>query len=112
MVARERNRVFRDDYKKASKDVRKLALAGDTKKAAEALREAYSKIDKAAKKNILHKNNAARRKSRLAALLATKPEARKEAPVKKAPAKKAAAKKTAAKKPAAKKSGKATEIAD
>lgn len=69
VVARERNRVVRDAYKKASKNVRKLVLAGETKKAQEALKEAYSKIDVAAKKNILHNNNASRRKARLAALL-------------------------------------------
>lgn len=68
-VSRERNRVLRDEYKRASKTVRRFVLAGDVKKAKEALTEAYSKLDIAAKKNILHKNNAARRKSRLAALL-------------------------------------------
>lgn len=98
VVARERNRVFRDDYKKASKEVRKLVMVGDTKKATEALREAYSKIDKATKKNILHKNNAARRKSRLAALLRIQPEAKKETPAKKAPVKKAVPKAKTAKK--------------
>ena len=68
--ARAHNRVISDEYKKAAKAVRKLAQAGDVKKATEALKKAYSTIDKAAKKNVLHKNNAARRKSRLAALLA------------------------------------------
>jgi small subunit ribosomal protein S20 len=67
--ARQHNRGLRDAYKVAVKNVRKLAEAGDTKKAQEALKEAYSKIDIAAKKNVLHKNNAARRKSRLASLL-------------------------------------------
>jgi len=71
-VARERNRIIRDEYKKAAKTVRKYAEDGDMKKAQEALKEAYSKIDKAAKKNILHKNNASRRKSRLSALLKVK----------------------------------------
>lgn len=33
--------------------------------AAEAVREAISELDKAAKKGVIHKNNAARRKSRL-----------------------------------------------
>lgn len=70
-VARKRNRVLRDEYKKASKEVRKLILAGDIKKAKEALANAYSKIDKAAKKRVIHKNNASRRKSRLAALFAS-----------------------------------------
>jgi small subunit ribosomal protein S20 len=69
--ARIHNRVISDEYKKAVKAVKKLVLAGDTKKAAEAMNKAYSSIDKAAKKKVLHKNNAARRKSRLAAILAT-----------------------------------------
>lgn len=67
--ARQRNRVIRDDYKKASKNVRNLVKAGDLKKAKEALTEAYSKLDIAAKKNVLHKNNASRRKSRLSNLI-------------------------------------------
>ena len=67
--ARAHNRGLRDAYKSAVKNVRKLVEAGDTKKAQEALKDAYSKIDKASKRNILHKNNAARRKSRLASLL-------------------------------------------
>lgn len=71
-VARERNRVVRFEYKAAAKKVRKLIKLGDFKKAAEALKEAYSKIDKAAKKNVIHKNNAARRKSRLARLFPKK----------------------------------------
>ncbi len=33
-----------------------------------ALKEAYKRIDKAAKQNLLHKNNAAHKKSRLARL--------------------------------------------
>lgn len=68
--ARERNRLIRDDYKKASKEFRKLVKAGDLKKASAALVTAYSKLDKAAKKNILHPNNASRRKARLTALIA------------------------------------------
>jgi small subunit ribosomal protein S20 len=66
--ARERNRVIRDDYKKAVKAYRGFIKEGNTKKAGKALSVAFSKIDIAAKRNILHKNNAARRKSRLAAL--------------------------------------------
>jgi small subunit ribosomal protein S20 len=73
--AREHNRGIRDEYKEASKKVRRLAELGDTKKATEALKEAYSKIDRAAKRNIIHKNNAARRKARLS-LLFKKPEAK------------------------------------
>jgi small subunit ribosomal protein S20 len=67
--ARLRNRGIRDEYKLASKKVKKYIESGDTKKAKEALSEAFSKLDKAAKRNVLHKNNASRRKSRLTALV-------------------------------------------
>lgn len=70
--ARAHNRVIRDDYKKAAKEVKKAVLSGDLKKAKELLSKAYSEIDKAAKRKVLHKNNASRRKARLSAL--AKPE--------------------------------------
>lgn len=75
--AREHNRALRDEYKEASKKVRDLVKSGEIKKATEALKEAYSKIDRAAKKNIVHDNNAARRKSRLAAIFPKKEKAKK-----------------------------------
>jgi len=43
--------------------------ATDTKAAAKLLPVVYKKIDKAAKRNIFHKNTAARRKARYAKLL-------------------------------------------
>ncbi len=67
--ARIHNRGIRDAYKEASKNVRKLVEAGELKKSVEALKEAYSKIDRAAKTNVIHKNNASRRKSRLAEIV-------------------------------------------
>lgn len=76
--ARAHNRVLRDAHKRAAKKVRLLAEAGETKKADQALKEAHSKIDKAAKKNIIHKNNAARRKSKLAELVAEKAKEKKK----------------------------------
>lgn len=81
--------------------------AGDLDKATSALRDAQSEIDRAVKKGTLHKNTAARRKSRLATQLvklsqSTKPakaalskaegKTEAKAETKKAPAKKAAAK--------------------
>ncbi|MBW6432073.1 30S ribosomal protein S20 [Patescibacteria group bacterium] len=80
--ARERNRLVRDDYKKASKEVRKLVNVGDFKKANVALVTAYSKLDKAAKRNILHPNNASRRKARLAALIGKNEKVTKKPPLK------------------------------
>ena len=67
---RVRNRVFRG---KARTFVGKARLAintGDQDNAAEAVRVAVSALDKAAEKGIIHKNNAARRKSRLMKRLA------------------------------------------
>lgn len=68
---RLRNRRFSSG---ARTYVRKARLAideGDAAAARQATLEAISALDKAAEKGILHKNNAARRKSRLMKHLAT-----------------------------------------
>ncbi len=55
-------------YRSKAKTMIKKAeqsLSGDNLTSAEAVREAIRTLDKAAVKGILHKNNAARRKSRL-----------------------------------------------
>jgi small subunit ribosomal protein S20 len=57
------------------KRVRKLIDAGKLDEAEEVAKEAYSTLDKAARKHVLHPRNAARRKGRLMAALAA---ARKE----------------------------------
>lgn len=80
--ARKHNRGIRDEYKEAAKKVRKLALSGEVKKAQEELKTAYSKIDRAAKRNVIHKNTAARRKSRLSAFLKKVSESKKVEPKK------------------------------
>jgi ribosomal protein S20 len=68
------------------------------------LSSAQSNLDKAVKKNVIHKNKAARLKSRAAARAkAAGVKATKAAPKKAAPAKKPVAKKPAAKKAPAKK---------
>jgi small subunit ribosomal protein S20 len=41
------------------------AIASDSSDSEEAVRAAVSELDRAAKKGVIHKNNAARRKSRL-----------------------------------------------
>jgi small subunit ribosomal protein S20 len=61
---RLRNRSVRSELRTHQKAVE--AAAG-TDEEAEALRAAMKKIDKAASKGVLHKNTAARRKSRLVA---------------------------------------------
>jgi small subunit ribosomal protein S20 len=55
--------------KKAAKSVRKAAAAGNNDEATKALKQAFAALDKAAKKNIIHKNNASRNKSRLSKLV-------------------------------------------
>ncbi len=56
-----RNRTM----KEAEKAVNKAVSTGDTKKATELLPNAYKAIDKAAKRGIIKKNTAARKKSRI-----------------------------------------------
>lgn len=67
---RERNLLYKDELKKAKKTIRKLLVAAAGK---EELMKAYaeytSAVDSSVKKNIIHKNNAARKKSRMNALL-------------------------------------------
>ncbi len=47
------------------RDAQSAIEAGNMAQASEAVRNAVSEIDKAAKKGVIHPNNAARRKSRL-----------------------------------------------
>ena len=61
------NAGLRSAYRTAVKSVRKAVALGDSKAAAEAFRAATSTIDRIADKKIVHKNKAARHKSRLAA---------------------------------------------
>lgn len=56
------NKVYRENLRRAVKTARK-------EKTAKAVRLAYSALDKAAKKKVIHKNKAARLKSRLMKLV-------------------------------------------
>jgi small subunit ribosomal protein S20 len=53
-------------FKSAVKETRTLIAAGSSADAATSLKKAMSALDKAVKKNVIHKNTASRRKSRLA----------------------------------------------
>lgn len=127
---RSRNRHFNEIYKESVKKLER-AVASKSGDFGALLSEVYSRVDTLVKKNIIHPNNAARKKSAFAKLAKSAPggdaapkavkapkAAAKKAPAakaveaapKKAPAKKAAAPKAAApkkapaaKKPAAKK---------
>lgn len=67
---RVRNVTSLEKARKAAKQVRKLATTGKIEEANKALSAAFAALDKAAKKNVIHKNNASRKKSRLARLVA------------------------------------------
>lgn len=62
---RARNQARRTGARSAVRRVRELIAAGTQEEAAAAVREASSILDRAARKGVLHANNAARRKSRL-----------------------------------------------
>jgi small subunit ribosomal protein S20 len=66
-----RKKAFNDSRKRAMKEVikkiEKIAKT-DKKEALKMLSSAFAIIDKAAQKNVIKKNNAARKKSRLARL--------------------------------------------
>jgi len=67
---RVRNKTVRSELRTRTKAAATTAQAGGDE-AAEALRLALKRIDKAAAKGVIHKNQAARRKSRLVKRLAS-----------------------------------------
>ena len=64
--ARQRNQAIRSSVKTAIRKFREAADSGDQTKAAELLREASRKLDKAASKGVIHANQAANKKSAMA----------------------------------------------
>lgn len=62
---RERNQRFRSAARTYIKKTRWLIAEGRLEEAREVARKAVSTLDRAAVKGILHRNNVARRKSRL-----------------------------------------------
>jgi small subunit ribosomal protein S20 len=64
--ARQRNVAVKSALKTAVRRVRTAAASGDAAAAQEALKTASKALDKAASKGIIHKNQAANRKSGLA----------------------------------------------
>ena len=69
VLTAERNRIknvaFKTSIKTALKKALELATAGDKEALNTAISKAYQLCDKAVSKGILHKNTAARKKSRL-----------------------------------------------
>jgi small subunit ribosomal protein S20 len=68
--ARLRNKAVKSELKTAVRQFRQAASAGDTATATQALQRASRKLDKAASKGVIHKNQAANRKSAMARLAA------------------------------------------
>ena len=69
--ARQRNKAVKSELKTAIRRVREAVAAGDGEKATEAARVASQKLDKASSKGVLHKNNAANKKSAIAQKVAS-----------------------------------------
>ena len=64
--AHERNKAVKTGLKSAVRKFREAVAAGDKDTAVTAGREAAKKLDKAASKGVIHKNQAANRKSSIA----------------------------------------------
>lgn len=79
-IKRMRQNTVRQDRRKPVKTYMKTMIrkiedavkAGKKDEAVKLLAETYKAIDMAAKRNIIHKNTASRKKSRMAKLCATK----------------------------------------
>lgn len=66
---KKRNLVYKKKMKSLIKEIRTLALEKKTEEAKKLLPEVYKILDKSAKENIIKKNTASRKKSRLTRLL-------------------------------------------
>ena len=66
-AARLRNKAVKSGVKTAIRKVREAVAAGDKDKAVELVRAASRSLDKAASKGVIHDNQAANKKSALAA---------------------------------------------
>jgi small subunit ribosomal protein S20 len=64
--ARQRNKAVKSSLKTAVRKFREAADAGDVDAATVAMRAASQNLDKAASKGVIHKNQAANRKSAIA----------------------------------------------
>jgi small subunit ribosomal protein S20 len=67
--ARLRNQAVKSSLRTAVRSFREAAEAGDKEKAAELLLATTRKLDKAASKGVIHKNQAANKKSALSRAL-------------------------------------------
>ncbi|WP_125107220.1 MULTISPECIES: 30S ribosomal protein S20 [Gulosibacter] len=67
--ATERNRAYKSELRTAIRRVREAVATGNQEQAATALAYATKKLDKAVSKGVIHKNQAANRKSAIAKLV-------------------------------------------
>ncbi|MBV7363923.1 30S ribosomal protein S20 [Actinomycetaceae bacterium TAE3-ERU4] len=63
---RQRNQAYKSELKTFVRKTREAIAAGDKEQAEAALRVVARKLDKAVSKGVIHKNQAANRKSKLA----------------------------------------------
>ena len=68
--ATDRNKAVKSEFKTAIRKFREAADAGDKAQAETLMRDASQLVDKAASKGVIHSNQAANKKSRMAARLA------------------------------------------
>ena len=68
--ATERNRAYKSELRTAVRATRRAIAAGDKDLALDSLKTASRKLDKAVSKGVIHKNQAANRKSKLATQVA------------------------------------------
>ncbi len=69
MKRRVQNLVYINKIKKVLKEAKTLVLQKKNKEAKELLPKVYEVLDKAAKVGVIKKNNASRRKSRMAKMI-------------------------------------------
>ena len=65
-LATERNKAIKSEFKTAIRKFREAADAGDAEATQAALANASTKLDKAVSKGVIHKNQAANKKSSMA----------------------------------------------
>lgn len=68
--AEDRNKAVKSELKTAVRRTREAIAAGDKEKAATALALASKKLDKAVSKGVIHRNQAANRKSAISTKVA------------------------------------------
>lgn len=69
--SQDRNKAVKSEVKTAVRAARQAVVAGDAAAATTALQFASKKLDKAASKGVIHKNQAANRKSAMAKQVAS-----------------------------------------